>query len=371
MPAPPPRGAPSSATRAGGRLVARGSAENPAGRFERIRSEELDEAPGPADEAGDGEAPPVPTVYLRDPSRSLLARNQSPDIGFDTSLNPYRGCEHGCVYCYARPTHEYLGFSAGLDFETRILVKPDAPKLLRDALAGPGWRPQVVALSGVTDPYQPAERRLRITRGCLEVFAEFRNPVAIVTKSALVARDVDLLAELASVDAAAVNLSITTLDDALRRRIEPRAASPGARLDAIERLTRAGVPTGVMVAPVIPGLNDAEIPAIVAAAAAAGARSAAWIMLRLPHGVAQLFESWLERHLPERRAKVMNRLRSLRAGRVNDPRFHSRMRGSGAFAQQVEDLFTLACRRAGIGAGSPELSTAAFRRPGDAQLPLL
>jgi DNA repair photolyase len=369
MQSSPPRRAPSSSTRAGGRLLARGSAENPAGRFERIQLEELADAAGPAGE--DEDAPPVPTLYLRDPSRSALSHNQSPDIGFDTSLNPYRGCEHGCSYCYARPSHEYLGFSAGLDFETRILVKTDAPKLLRKALAAPGWRPRVVAMSGVTDPYQPAERRLRITRGCLEVFAEFRNPVAIVTKSGLVARDADLLAELASADAAAVNLSITTLDDQLRRRLEPRAASPRARLEAIERLARAGVPTGVMVAPVIPGLNDAEIPAIVAAAADAGARSAAWILLRLPHGVAGLFEAWLARHVPERRAKVMNRIRSLRGGRANDPRFHARMRGDGPFAQQVQSLFTLACRRAGVAREGPGLSTAAFRRPGDAQLPLL
>jgi DNA repair photolyase len=261
--------------------------------------------------------------------------------------------------------------STGTFYAAGLATHNCYPKLLRRALAAPGWRPRVVAMSGVTDPYQPAEQRLRITRGCLEVLAEFRNPVAIVTKSALVARDVDLLAELARVDAAAVSVSLTTLDDELRRRLEPRAASPRARLEAIERLARAGVPTGVMVAPVIPGLNDAEIPAIVAAAAEAGARSAAWIMLRLPHGVSRLFEAWLERHLPERRAKVMNRLRALRGGRVNDPRFHSRMRGDGAFARQVEDLFALACRRAGVATTAPELSTAAFRRAGDEQLPLL
>jgi DNA repair photolyase len=364
---PPPRRAPASTARAGARLVARGAAENPANRFERIQVE--DAAAELDDPDDDGRA--IPTLYLRDPSRSVLSHNQSPDIGFDTSLNPYRGCEHGCSYCYARPTHEYLGFSAGLDFETRVMVKTDAPKLLRKALSSPRWQPQVVAMSGVTDPYQPVEKRLRITRGCLEVFAEFRNPVAIVTKGALVARDADLLGELASVNAAAVNVSITTLDDELRRRLEPRAASPSARLAAIEALARAGVPTAVMVAPVIPGLNESEIPAIVAAAAAAGARTAHWIALRLPHGVADLFEGWLERHRPERKAKVMNRIRELRGGARNDPRFHSRMRGHGTHATHIDDLFALACRRAGLTNERTALSTEAFRRAGDAQLPLL
>ena len=292
-------------------------------------------------------------------------------VDIQTSTGTFYAAGLATHNCYARPTHEYLGFSAGLDFETRVLVKPDAPALLRKALASPRWKPQVVAMSGVTDPYQPAERRLRITRGCLEVFAEFRNPVAIVTKSSLVARDADLLAELAGFGAAAANVSITSLDDDLRRRLEPRASSPKARLRAIETLAAAGVPVGVMVAPVIPGLNDAEIPAIVAAAARAGARSAAFIVLRLPHGVADLFDDWLARHVPERRAKVMNRVRSLRGGRTNDPRFGSRMRGSGAFAAQIHDLFTLACRRAGVATKGPELSTAAFRRSDDRQLPLL
>jgi DNA repair photolyase len=362
----PHRDPPFSGAHPGGRLVARGAAENPANRFERIHVEQDAEGGGP-----DEDAPPLPTLYLRDPTRSLIARNQSPDIGFDASLNPYRGCEHGCSYCYARPTHEYLGFSAGLDFETHILVKQDAPELLRKTLSSPRWKPQVVALSGVTDAYQPAEQKLRITRGCLEVFAEFRNPVAIVTKSAGVVRDVDLLAELASVNAASVNISITTLDDELRRRLEPRAASPRARLEALEKLARAGIPTGVMLAPVIPGLNDSEIPAILEAAAAAGARSAHWIALRLPHGVVGLFEDWLERNVPERRSKVMNRIRALRGGRENDPRFHSRMRGSGPFADQIESLFALCCRRAGLSDERASLSTAAFRRPEDAQLSLL
>jgi DNA repair photolyase len=291
-------------------------------------------------------------------------------VGFDASVNPYRGCEHGCVYCYARPTHEYLGFSAGLDFETRILVKEDAPELLRRALASPRFEPRVIALSGVTDPYQPVERRLGLTRRCLEVLAEFRNPTAIVTKSRLVARDTDLLGELARHDAVSVHVSLTCLDPELQRRMEPRASSPRLRLEAIESLARAGIPVGAMLGPVIPGLTDHEIPAILAAAAGAGATFASWILLRLPHGVAPLFEAWLERHHPERKAKVLHRIQEVRGGRLNDPRFGSRMRGEGLHAEQIEALFALAARRAGLARRGPALSTRAFRRPAGAQLAL-
>jgi DNA repair photolyase len=365
----PPRELPARTTRPQGRLVARGSADNPANRFERMHV--VDDPEALEHDRLEGVEPsPLPTLYLRDPSRTVLAHNQSPDVGFDTSLNPYRGCEHGCTYCYARPTHEYLGFSAGLDFETRILVKPDAPDLLRKALSSPRWTPETIAMSGVTDAYQPAERRLRITRGCLEVLAEFRNPVAIVTKSALVARDVDLLSELALHDAAAVNVSVTTLDDDLRRKLEPRTPSPRHRLGAISTLAEAGVPVGVMVAPVIPGLNDSEIPAIVEAAALAGARAAHLVMLRLPYAVAPLFERWLERHAPERKDRVLHRVREVRGGALNDPRFESRMRGAGVYAQQIHDLFEVACRRAGLTNQRVPLSTAAFRRPADPQLSL-
>jgi DNA repair photolyase len=351
--------------------VARGAAENPANRFERLHYEALDDPHlESVDPGGDERSSPVRTCYYRDPSRTLLAHNQSPDVGFDTSLNPYRGCEHGCSYCYARPTHEYLGFSAGLDFETRILVKQDAPGLLRAALASPRWTPRVVAIGAVTDPYQPIERKIRLTRRCLEVFAEFRNPVAIVTKSALVTRDVDLLAEMADHEAAAVQVSVTTLDDGLRRALEPRTASPQRRLEAIEALAKAGVPVGVMVAPVIPGLTDPEIPAIVDAAARAGARQASLIVLRLPHGVKELFESWLERHCPGCKSKVLSRIQAVRGGRWNDPRFHSRMRGEGFFADQIQALFDLARRRAGLEDTPLPLSADAFRRPPDPQLDL-
>jgi len=272
--------------------------------------------------------------------------------------------------CYARPTHEYLGLSAGLDFESHILVKEDAPELLAKTLGSPRWKPEVVAIGAVTDPYQPVERRLQLTRRCLRVFADFRNPCAIVTKGALVARDLDVLRELADHDCVAVNVSVTSLDDGLRRRLEPRASSPAARLRAVEALAQAGIPVGVMVAPIIPGLTDEEIPAIVEAAARAGARTVHPIVLRLPHGVADLFEAWLRRHVPERADKVMSRVRALRGGRRNDPRFHSRMRGEGVFADQIRDLFALACRRAGVSQREPVLSTAGFRRPGGTQLGL-
>jgi DNA repair photolyase len=318
----------------------------------------------------DAAAPP--TVYMRDASRTVIAHNDSPDIGFSSSINPYRGCEHGCIYCYARPTHEYLGFSAGLDFETRILVKLDAPALLRRELGSPRWQPEVIAISGVTDPYQPIERRLRVTRGCLEVLAEARNPTAIITKNHLVTRDVDLLAELAAYDAVVVSVSVTSLDHDLQRVMEPRTSTPARRLAAIETLAAAGVPVRVMVAPVIPGLNDHEVPAILQAAAAAGARDAAYVTLRLPYAVAALFEDWLGRHFPDRRDKVLNRIRQMRGGRLNDPRFGARMRGDGIFAEQMRALFDAGYRKAGFAADLPELSTAAFRRPRvGAQLELL
>jgi DNA repair photolyase len=349
----------------------RGATHNPANRFERLRVEA--DPPSPctsgleADResqgAPSGEGTRVATELLRDRSRSLITHNDSPDVGFSFSLNPYRGCEHGCVYCYARPTHEYLGFSAGLDFESRILVKEDAPALLRAELAAPGWEPQTLAMSGVTDAYQPIERRLGITRGCLEVLAETRHPVAVITKNELVTRDIDLLGELARHQAARVFLSITTLDGELARRMEPRASHPRDRLAAVARLAAAGVPVGVMVAPVVPAITDHEIPRILEAAAAAGAQAAGYTMLRLPGAVAGLFEAWLERHFPDRREKVLHRIRELRGGRLNDPRFGSRMRGEGIFAEQIHALFASARRRHGLDKPLPELSAAAFRRP--------
>jgi DNA repair photolyase len=337
----------------------RGAGFDPPNRFETLRYE-----PDPdASVDPDDEQPAPRTLFLRDPARSIIATNQSPDVGFDASINPYRGCEHGCAYCYARPTHEYLGFSAGLDFETRILVKERAPELLRHELSSPRWKPQVIAISGVTDAYQPIERRLELTRRCLEVLLDLRNPVAIITKNRLVARDADLLAELARDECASVSVSVTTLDPALARAMEPRASRPELRLEAIARLAEARVPVGVLVAPIVPGLTDHEIPAILEAARCAGASFAGFVVLRLPHAVKELFAEWLARHFPERRDKVLNRVCAVRGGRLYDARFGTRQRGEGPFAEQIAQLFEVSRRRAGIAAKGPQLSTARFRRP--------
>lgn len=504
----------------------RGTGSNPANRFEK-RSFEADP------EAADPEAPLPRTQFLKDSSRSILAQNDSPDIGFERSINPYRGCEHGCVYClsgdtpilladgthrpladlrpgdwvygtrrsgghrryvktpvtahwptrkaafrviledgtqvvasgdhrfltergwkyvtgtvggrsrrphltrntrlmgvgqhliqptitryrnldqaavetsdqlrvvsiepidgkqdlfdistgtgdfiangivshncYARPYHEFLGFSSGLDFETKILVKEDAPELLREELSSPKWTPQTIAISGVTDAYQPAERSYRLTRRCLEVLADFRNPALVITKNHLVTRDIDVLSELARHRAAAVVLSITTLDPGLARLMEPRTSTPSRRLAAIEALARAGIPAGVNVAPIIPGLTDSEVPAILAAAARAGASFAGHTLLRLPYAVKDLFSQWLADHFPARREKVLHRIRGVRGGGLNDPRFGSRMSGEGVYAEQISALFELSRKKAGIARGRAELSAAAFRRPPGPQLTL-
>ncbi len=332
----------------------RGTTAMPENRYERIHIEADDET------ADDGTPP---TVFYRDATRTALARNDSPDIGFQFSLNPYRGCEHGCIYCYARPSHEFLSFSAGLDFERRILVKQDAPQRLREAFLSPRWEPQVVSLSGNTDCYQPAERRLQLTRRCLEVFCEFRNPVGIVTKSALVTRDIDLLAQLAEVKAAMVMVSITSLDTQLARRMEPRAAQPARRLEAISRLAAAGIPVGVLTAPIIPGLNDEEIPAILKAAAEAGARTGGWVLLRLPKPVDSLFDHWLQENYPNRRERILHRIRECRDGHISDSQFGRRMRGEGVYAEQIASLFRTSARRFGLDRSEPPLNAAAFRRP--------
>ena len=360
-------------------IVGRGASWSPANRFEKFHVDLTDtdlvdvdpEEELPSHGYGaPGEKPRRPTQFFRDNTKTIIARNQSPDVGFETSINPYRGCEHGCIYCFARPTHEYLGFSAGLDFESRIMVKIEAPRLLEAELSSPKWKPQMLMMSGVTDCYQPVERKLRITRGCLEVIAKFRNPVGILTKNRLVTRDIDLLSELARHDAVVVNLSVTTLDVDLQRVMEPRTSVPAARLDAVAQLHAAGIPVGVMVAPVIPGINDHEIPAIVAACAKAGAQFAGHVLLRLPWAVAPLFERWLDEHFPERKAKVLERLRHARGGeRLYDSRWRKRQTGEGIFAEQIAAMFDVSCRRAGLGE-RPKLSTAAFRRP-NTQLDLL
>ncbi len=314
------------------------------------------------------EEPDPQTRFIPDLAQSILSRNDSPDVGFTWSLNPYRGCEHGCSYCYARPTHEYLGFNAGIDFESRILVKHHAASLLRSELAKPSWQPTLIALSGVTDCYQPVERRLQITRACLAVLAEFRNPVTLITKNSLVQRDIDHLSELARRNAVAVCISLTTLDPHLRSLLEPRASPPAARLRAIRRLADAGIPVGVFCAPIIPAINDSEIPAVLAAAAEAGASFANYTVLRLPLAVEPIFRDWLQRHFPDRHDKVLGQLRAFRDGALNRSEFGERMRGTGAAADRLRQLFQLSARRNGLLISWPEPSTAAFRRTEPGQL---
>ena len=335
-------------------IKGRGASWNPQNRFETLAYVRDDEA---LPEEG---APQ--TFYLRDPTRTIITTNDSPDVGFEASINPYRGCEHGCIYCFARPTHEYLGMSAGLDFETKILVKEDAPELLRDELNAKSWEPKTIAISGVTDPYQPVERRLELTRRCLAVLADFRNPVAIITKNQLVTRDIDRLGELAQFQAVRVFISITTLDPKLASTMEPRASTPELRLEAVAKLAAAGVPTGVMVAPVVPAITDHEIPRILKAAREAGAKWAGFVVLRLPWAVAPLVEKWLEEHFPDRKEKVLNRIRDLRDGKLYDARWGVRGRGEGVFAEQIENLFDATCRRLGMNEEEKSLSTASFRR---------
>lgn len=338
-----------------GAVRGRGVSSNLPNRFES-QYYEHDEEYGPVDLGRPR------TEFLPDASQSIIAKNDSPDVNFSVSVNPYRGCEHGCAYCFARPTHEYLGMSAGLDFETRIMVKEKAPELLRKALSSSKWVPQPIGMSGVTDPYQPIERKLELTRRCLEVCLEFRQPVIIITKNALVARDLDLLEQLAKIECAAVYVSLTTLDLALNRKMEPRTSSPRQRLAAMKQLGEAGVSVGTLVAPVIPGLNDQEIIPLVQAAANAGARHAGKVLLRLPWAVAPIFEEWLTQHYPDRKEKVLNRIRETRGGDLYDSTYGKRMVGEGAYAKHIDEIFNIACRKAGL-QGRIELSCDHFERP--------
>lgn len=344
----------------------RGSADNPPNRFEKFHYDDSDVE---IDEWED-ERPAPTTQFFREQAKSIISTNDSPDVGFDTSINAYRGCEHGCIYCYARPFHEYLGFSSGIDFETKIIVKENAPELLRKELSSPRWQPRVVAMSGVTDCYQPIERKLQLTRRLMEIFAEFRNPVGIVTKNHLVTRDIDLLQRLAEHQAVAVFVSVTSLNAELARRMEPRTSQPARRLAAIEKLSKAGIPVGALMCPVVPGLTDHEVPAVIAAVANAGAQYAGYNILRLPFAVKDLFEAWLERHFPEKKQKVLSKVRAVRNGKMYESEFGTRMSGEGVFAEQVCALFTLACKKAGIWDRHPTLSIAAFRRPVQNQMEL-
>jgi DNA repair photolyase len=304
-----------------------------------------------------------PTEYIPDESQTIVAENDSPDVGFRYSVNPYRGCSHGCSYCYARPGHEYLGLSAGLDFETKVFVKFRAAELLREFLARPRWKPETIAFSGVTDCYQPAEQRFEITRACVAVAAECRQPIGIITKNALVTRDVDLFAQLAEHHAVRVSLSITTLDAKLARVMEPRTSSPEARLRALRELSAAGIPTNVMVAPIIPGLTDSEMPAILTAAREAGAQWAGYVMLKLATTVRPVFLDWLQRNYPEKADRVQSHIRSVRGGKLNDSNFGSRQVGTGNLAEMISDTFGLWCKKLGYLDEHPALNADAFRPP--------
>lgn len=329
------------------RTIGRGSSENPKNRFESLGVQKDWEHLDPYD--AEAQTPrKVRTEYFDDVSQSIITRNSSPDIVFKHSLNPYRGCAHGCSYCYARPYHEYLGFSAGLDFETKIMVKRNAPELFRAFLRRRTWTGDVIAMSGVTDCYQGAERRFEITRGCLKVALEARQSLGIITKNALVRRDIDLLAPLAEQNLVVVNISVTSLNQSLTRALEPQSGSPMARLAAIKALSEAGIPVNVMVAPIIPGLNDSEIPQILKAVADAGAHSAGFTLLRLPHGVKEIFLEWLERNLPADKDRIISRIRACRDGEFSDGRFSRRMRGEGEMAKQIAATFRVFAGKLGL-----------------------
>jgi DNA repair photolyase len=342
----------------------RGSGIRPPSRFDTIARINL-EIIGPDDDDLTARSNPD-TEFISDRTKSVVSENDSPDVDFRFSLNPYRGCEHGCSYCYARPTHEYLGYDAGLGFETKIVVKHDAPKLFRTFLARDSWVCEPIGLSGVTDPYQPCERQFQLTRKCIEIAAVAYQPIRIITKSALIVRDLDLLGSMAADNLVHANISITTLDPALARAMEPRASTPAARLRAVSELSAAGVPVRVMIAPVVPGLNDAEIPEILAAARKAGAQAARYILLRLPLSVAPVFLEWLERAWPEGKMRVERLVRETRAGRLNDSQFGTRMRGTGEYASSIGRMFEVFARRHGLDGGLPPYDCSRFHPPPDA-----
>lgn len=338
--------------------VGRGATIAPAPRYLPIVRDAIDDGWGSLDEP----APALVTSVTVEQTRTPISRNNSPDVPFSASLNPYKGCEHGCIYCFARPTHAYLDLSPGIDFESRLVAKPDLPQALRTMFGKPSWQPQVVAVGANTDPYQPIERQWQITRQALQVFAEFSNPLGIITKSNLVLRDLDLLVELSARGLVHVFVSLTTLDRTLARKMEPRAASPQKRLEAIEALSKAGVPVGVMAAPMIPGLNDAELDAILQSARQAGALSASYVMVRLPLEIKQLFEDWLQTHFPDRKDKILNLIRQVRGGKLYDAQFANRMRGEGPYADLMEQRFRSATTRFAY-PGMPALRTDLFARP--------
>jgi DNA repair photolyase len=344
-------------------LRGRGALSNQMGRYEKQTRFLVDDGWDDGWRSEDATPPPIRTEVIHDATRSIIARNQSPDISFDQSINPYRGCEHGCIYCFARPSHAYLGLSPGVDFESRLFAKPNAAELLVKELSAPGYVPKVIAMGTNTDPYQPLEKKMRITRSILEVLRDFQHPVAIVTKSPLILRDLDILSDMASMGLAKAALSITTLDRKLARAMEPRAGTPARRLQAIRGLAEAGIPAGVMFAPAIPALNDHEMEAVLAASKEAGARSAGYVLLRLPLEIKDLFREWLEAEVPGRAKHVMALVRSMRGGKDYDSQWNTRMRGTGPYAEMMGRRFHMAVKKLGLNQPSKPLDINNFRRP--------
>ena len=346
----------------------RGANLNPKNRFEKLSVEDFS-----FDDWSDFEEPEInnlPTEYFVDESKTVIAKNDSYDVGFAYSFNPYRGCEHGCIYCYARPTHEYLGFSSGVDFETKIMVKPKAAFLLEQEFKKKNYRPDIIIFSGNTDCYQPVEKKLQITREALKVCLKYGNPVGVITKNALIQRDVDVLKEMTELGIVSVTISVTTLDKDLARKMEPRTSTPEMRLKTIETLARNNIPVGVNVAPVIPGLNDKEIPGILKETSDRGAEFAGYIMLRLPYSVKELFIEWIKREFPERASKVINGIKSVRNGKLNSSEFGIRFKGEGELADTVKNLFQISCRKYGLNRRMFNLTTEHFKSDFTEQLQL-
>jgi DNA repair photolyase len=350
------------------KIRGRGAGFNPGNRFERLHVEDFpdditEDAPYIMNDNGEEENFPerkIPTQYFIDDSKSVIAKNDSEDLGFENSFNPYRGCEHGCIYCYARPSHEYLSFSAGLDFETKIMVKPNAPKLLEAELKKKSYVPDIIMFSGNTDCYQPLEKKLKLTRGALKVCLKYRNPVSLITKNSLVLRDIDVLREMAELNLVSVCLSITTLDRDLARRMEPRTSSPEKRLETIEVMAKNNIPAGVNIAPVIPGLTDEEIPEILKKSSERGAVFAGHAMLRLPYSVKDLFLDWLKKEFPEKENKIINRIKEIRGGKLNSYEWGERLAGKGEFAEAVHSLFKMSCNKYHLNEKKVKLTTSLF-----------
>ena len=345
----------------------RGTDLNPPNRFDKLYIDEYDDSSEFQDEWEENDRK-IDTIFYKDDSRTVIAKNESPDIGFDYSFNPYRGCEHGCVYCYARPTHEYLGFSSGVDFESKIMVKQNAEKLLRKEFEKKSYEPKFIEFSGDTDCYQPIERKLRITRNTLKVCLEYRNPVSIITKNSLVLRDLDILREMAELKIVTVTLSITTLHKDLTSKMEPRTAIPERRLTTIKELANNRIPVGVNVAPIIPGLNDEEIPKILKQSAAHGAAYAGYTLLRLPYSIKELFINWLDQEFPDRKEKILNKIREMRGGKLNESGFGKRFKGEGEQVDAIKNLFRLSCKKYGLNIREIKLTTKHFKHKSGAQI---